>query len=266
MKKFLSIALVACASLTAFGWGQKGHDTTTCIAERHLTKAAADSVASLFDGRSAIYWANWLDNASHTPKYEYTKTWHYKNIDDGVEYEEAPILETGEIVGAIRWQIATLTDANASRDERVLALKILVHLLGDIHQPMHMGHATDLGGNRVKVRFFGQSKNLHGIWDTNLLNSAHAWSYTEWADQLDRLSAEDEAKVVAGGIDDWGKETYMVASQIYVETPEDTNLGYDEVARWAPVIEEQLLRGGLRMARVLNAIFDPEVNDDPTKF
>ena len=76
-RSFISI-FMSVAAISAFGWGQKGHDVTAFIAENHLTPTTRAAVDSLLEGRSMVYWANWLDNASHTPKYAYTKTWHYK--------------------------------------------------------------------------------------------------------------------------------------------------------------------------------------------
>lgn len=78
MKKLFIAAISLVSALSALAWSQKGHDTVAYIAESHLTKAAADSVEYILDGMSPVYWANWLDNASHTPDYAYTKTWHYK--------------------------------------------------------------------------------------------------------------------------------------------------------------------------------------------
>ena len=148
MKKFIFACLCTLSSLSGWGWSQKGHDATAYIAEQHLTPAALDSVSNLFDGKSIVYWANWLDNASHTPPYAYTKTWHYKNIDAGVPYEKAKINPNGDVVTAIREQISILQNPVSNRDQKVLALKILVHCVGDLHQPMHIGHASDLGGLR----------------------------------------------------------------------------------------------------------------------
>lgn len=253
-------------ALQALAWSQKGHDTVAFIAENHLTPATADSVAALLDGRSPVYWANWLDNASHTPEYEYTKTWHYKNIDDGVDYDRAPLNPKGDVVTAIREQIHILSDSLATRNQKVLALKILIHTVGDMHQPMHMGHFTDRGGNNIKVRFFDRESNLHSIWDGSIMNSGHAWSYTEWQQQLDRLSPEEERATAAGNIDDWGRETYEIATRVYDYFPSGSRVSYNQIAAWTPVIEQQLLRGGLRLARVLNAIFEPDKTDSPASF
>lgn len=257
MKHFLISAALLSLSLAAFGWGQKGHDTVVYIAENHLTDATKAAVDSLFDGKSPVYWANWLDNASHTPEYAYTKTWHYKNVDADRTYDDMPANPAGDAIGAIKQQIEILSNPATTKPEAQLALKILIHVVGDMHQPMHMGHATDLGGNRTKVKFFGRDTNLHSIWDSNLVESAHKWSYTEWQQQLDRLSPEEEVLVVQGTVDDWGRETIEITRDVYNFFQPGLNVSYDQVAYWAPTIEQQLLRGGLRLAHVLNTIYDP---------
>ena len=110
MKRFLLSIAVMLGAATAFGWGQKGHDVTAYIAEKHLTPATRSAVDSILDGKSMVYWANWLDNASHTRDYAYTKTWHYKNIDAGERYEEAQANPAGDAVTAIKGQIETLSN------------------------------------------------------------------------------------------------------------------------------------------------------------
>lgn len=257
MKRILLNIIMLTSVLSAMSWSQKGHDVVANIAQRHLTPATAAAVDSLLDGKSMVYWANWLDNASHTPDYAYTKTWHYKNVDEGVRYEEAQANPSGDAVTAVKQQIELLSNPSTPGADPTLALKILIHVTGDMHQPMHMGHATDLGGNRVKVKYFGRDTNLHSVWDGSLVESAHKWSYTEWSDQIDRVSNEQEAAIVDGSIDDWAKQTLALATQVYQSTPEGTNLSYDQVAAATPVIEQQLLNGGLRLAHLLNLIFDP---------
>lgn len=246
------------SAITAFAWGQKGHDTTAFIAENHLTPATRHAVDSLLEGKSMVYWANWLDNASHTPPYAYTKTWHYKNINAGERYEEAQANPAGDAVTALKAQIETLDSGNAPFEESNLALKILIHVMGDLHMPLHMGHATDLGGNRTKVKYFGRDTNLHSVWDSSLPESAHKWSYTEWQQQIDRAPAELEAEVVSGTIDNWAKQTVITCDAVYKYFSQVDNISYNEVADWTPVVERQFLFGGLRLAHVLNLIFDPE--------
>ena len=257
-KTIVFSGILGCSSLLAYGWGQKGHDTTAFIAENHLTPISKAVIDDLLDGKSIVYYANWLDNASHTPEYAYSKTWHYKNIDEGYTFESAPLLETGDVVTAIYDQTEVLRDPYSSREEKQLALKIVVHLLGDIHQPLHLGHASDIGGNRHKIKYFGRDNNLHSVWDSSLPESAHKWSFTEWQQQIDRVSDDEEQHILKDGIPEkWAKETFVIAKDVYEKTPEETNVSYDYVAEWTPVIEQQFLKGGLRLADLLNSIFDP---------
>lgn len=114
MKKTIFPLIFAAIALNASAWSQKGHDVTAYIAEQHLTPRTAAAVDSLLGGQSMVYWANWLDNASHTPAMAYTKTWHYRNVDEGDTYESAPANPAGDVVTAIKAQMETLADANTS--------------------------------------------------------------------------------------------------------------------------------------------------------
>lgn len=252
-------------ALAGWSWGQKGHDVTACIAERHLTPATQAAVSELLDGKSMIYWANWLDNASHQREYAYTKTWHYKNVDEGERYEEAQANPAGDVVTAIKAQRETLGNPSATREEKQLALKILIHTMGDMHQPLHMGHATDLGGNRIKIRWFGREQNIHSIWDSALPEAAHKWSYTEWQEQIDRADEDEQAAITAGSVDDWAKEGVAIAASVYNAYRPGTEASYDAVADAAPLVERQFLKGGLRLAHVLNTLFDSDYAQSQTQ-
>lgn len=263
MKYILTTIAALLFATNCMAWGQKGHDTTCAIAQQHLTDAAKTRIAEILDGKSILYWSNWLDNAVHTPEYEYAKTWHYKNIDADQAYADVEPFETGDVVTALTELQLRLTtfealpaeEAADQKQEEALALKMFVHLMGDLHQPMHMGHATDLGGNRIMVKYFGRDANLHAIWDTDLVESAHAWSHTEWVEEIDRLSEEESMSIAAGNFDTWGEETFNLCREVYNDTPEGNRVSYDYVAKWTPVIERQFVRGGHRLAHVLNSIF-----------
>lgn len=258
VRSIFSIGL-ALSPLFSFGWGQKGHDVTVFIAENHLTPITYSKITDLLDGKSMVYWANWLDNASHSPEYAYSKTWHYKNIDDGIEYDEAPLHPDGDVIRAVYQQVDVLKDPVASKEDKQLALKILVHVMGDLHQPMHMGHATDLGGNRVTVNYFGRDTNLHSVWDSSVPEAAHKWTYTEWNEQINRATPEETYQILSDGTPEkWGKETFELCKEVYAKTPEGTKISYDYVSDWTPTVETQLLKGGLRLADLLNSIFDPQ--------
>lgn len=242
-------------SLCAYGWGQKGHDVTCAIAQEHLTRRAAKQISGIFDGKSLVYWSNWLDNASHTDALSYTSTWHYMNIDAGTEYDNCPRIPEGDVLSAIDAQISALRSGNLTKDESALALKMLIHLVGDLHCPMHLGHLTDKGGNRWQAQYFGTGTNLHSIWDSGIVESAHKWGYEEWAKEIDTVSKSEIRQIVKGNPHEWGRETYHLAAAVYDGTPVGSKLSYDYVSEWTPILEQQLLYGGLRLASILNGIF-----------
>lgn len=248
-------ALMGLSVPNAFAWGTKGHDIVCAIAENHLSHKAKKHISDVLDGKSIVYWANWLDNASHTPQYAYTKTWHYMNIDEGQSFENPHVEKAGNVLTAIDAQIKALKSRKLNKEAEALSLKMLIHLIGDLHCPMHMGHYSDRGGNNWQVQFFQKGTNLHYVWDSGVIERAHNWTYTEWVLQLDRLSRKEAAALCKGSHTDWGKKTFQITKQIYAGTKVGSNLSYDYVTYWAPIAEQQLLLGGLRLAHTLNEIY-----------
>ena len=255
MKRLLLFIFGVTFSLNAFAWGQKGHDIVAYIAECHLTPAAAEKVGAVLGGRSLVYYANWMDNASNTPEYAYSKTWHYMNIDEGETLETQPRHPKGDLLTAIESITKDIEKGRWSEKEHLDGLRMLIHLVGDLHCPMYAGRSTDRGGNGVPVLFFNRETNLHSIWDSALLESAHSWSYTEWQWNLDRVAEEFATQVQQGTPEEWFEQTVRIAKRIYEVTPEGTKVSYDYVNAMAPVIEQQLLFGGLRLAGLLNELY-----------
>lgn len=258
MKRLFTLALTLCCAVNAFGWGQKGHDVVAYIAECHLTPTAAARVSEVLGGRSLVYYANWMDNASHTPQYAYTKTWHYMNIDEGETLESQPRHPKGDVLTAVNGIVERIGSKNLNREAEFDQLRMLIHLVGDMHCPMHAGRSTDLGGNRVPVLFFNRETNLHSIWDSSLVESAHSWSYSEWQFQIDRIAPASVAALTAGTPDEWFMQTVAIAKKIYEVTPEGYQVSYDYINAMTPVIEQQLLLGGLRLASILNTLYGEE--------
>ncbi|MBQ7855968.1 MAG: S1/P1 nuclease [Alistipes sp.] len=256
MKRFLTLLCTLCFSLTAFGWGQKGHDVVAYIAECNLSPKAYARVVALLDDHSPVYYANWMDNASHTREYRYTKTWHYANVDEGHTFESMPRNEKGDVVKAIEDIVAALKSGSLTEQQEKLQLRFLIHLVGDIHSPMHAGRLSDLGGNKVPLSFFGKKTNLHSLWDTALVEAAHKWSYTEWQQQLDRhCPPQRKAQIAQGTPTEWFKQSHEIAKGVYLASQPKAKLSYWYLNYYTPIVEEQLLCGGLRLARLLNEIY-----------
>lgn len=257
MSKILKIIIVALLLLQGatptFGWGQKGHDVVCHIAQSHLKPSTKRKVKRLLDSHSLVYYSNWMDNASHSKEYSYSKTWHYANIDEGKTLETMPRERKGDILTALN-ALSDSLRGGGTKEQEALWLKMLIHLVGDLHCPMHAGHLSDLGGNTIRVSFFDKERNLHSVWDTDLVEAAHKWSYTEWAENIDIKTRMTSKSFVEGDYEEWFMETHQLCCYIYNRCREGCRLSYDEVAHFSPIIEEQLLRAGLRLAYILNEI------------
>lgn len=256
MKRLIVLTLAITSLFNAMAWGPKGHDTVAYIAEKHLSKKTLKRVMEILDGHSLVYVANWMDNASHTDEYAYTKTWHYVNVDphEGT-YANSKKDVAGDAVVAINSIVDNLKSGELSLEEERAQLMMLIHIVGDIHCPMHAGHKSDRGGNGTQVKYFGKQKKLHSVWDSEIVESAHRWSYSEWQEQVDRASAKQEKAIAHGTPNDWIEETVILANRLYEDAAEVSNMSYDYVAEYAPVIEEQFLKGGIRLAKLLEEIY-----------
>lgn len=256
MRRFLITLVFSFAViLNAQAWGQKGHDIIAYIAECHLTDDARAEVDRLFAGYSMVYWSNWADSAKYIDEYKHTSPWHYRNVEENSTPELTPTPKEGDVVWAIEEMISRLKDSSLLDAEHTVALKFLVHFVGDLHCPMHAGRRVDLGGNRVPMVFFYNSTNLHSIWDTAIIEKTHNWSHTEWAEQIDRLSLDEESQVVDGAPNDWFSQTYDVAVEIYKDAKRSQEESYNYCTKYQIPLETQLRNGGLRLASILNKIY-----------
>ena len=256
MRKILFICLAMLAPTLASAWGQKGHDVVAYIAEKHLSKRTLKRVTEVLDGNSLVYVANWMDNASHTDEYAYTKTWHYVNVNpDEGSYNNSTKSTSGDVVTAINGIVDRIKSGTLTAEQERAELMMLIHLVGDMHCPMHAGMKSDRGGNGTKVKYFGKQRNLHSVWDSEIVESAHRWSYSEWQQQVDRASRKEQKAIAQGCPNDWIEETVLLARDIYATSSTGENLSYDYVAHYAPVVEQQLLKGGIRLAKILEELY-----------
>ncbi|HEX8838989.1 MAG TPA: S1/P1 nuclease, partial [Sphingomicrobium sp.] len=165
----------------------------------------------------------------------------------------------------------TLQDPNASRVDKQLALRFVVHLVGDLHQPLHVGKCCDRGGNEVKVTWFGKPTNLHAVWDSQLPDDEQL-SFSELAAKLERhIRPEDVVKWWDVNPRDWISESGEIRETVYPtsrDMPKPVKgkkrrkgqsvlpeLSYNYVFKFAPLMEQRLSQGGVRLAAYLNAIF-----------
>jgi hypothetical protein len=155
---------------------------------------------------------------------------------------------------AIRKSVEILKDKNSPKEEKEFYLKMLVHFMGDLHQPLHTGRGEDKGGNDIQVRWFGDGSNLHRVWDSEMIDS-YDMSYTEMASNTLKISEVQRKAIVAGSFEDWMYESKKLSERVYASAEVGEKLSYRYMYDWFPVVREQLQKGGIRLAQVLNEIY-----------
>jgi hypothetical protein len=206
------------------------------------------------DGHSLAFVANYGDDIKSDRAYDHYSPWHYVNFPFGEKYETHPKSEKGDIIQGIEKCITVLKNANSSREDKVFHLKMLVHFMGDLHQPLHIGLADDKGGNDFQVRWFNDGTNLHSVWDYKMLDF-YEMSYTEVATNTDVLSKEQVEAIKKGNVIDWMYESRVLCEDIYANTEIGEKLSYNYMYKYMNTLRSQLQKGGIRLAKVLNEIF-----------
>lgn len=252
---FILMALLL--SHTVWAWGPQGHMIVAQVAENNLSPKARAAVAKILGNQSLADVANWADFIKGKKEWAHTKPWHFVDIPDGEDYSTVDHSHDGDVVGAITDMTDVLRDPSSDSESRVNALKFIVHFVGDIHQPLHVGRPEDRGGNDVRITFEGRNANLHQLWDSIMIMKSpmdHE-EYAEWLENgkafappydlpffsFSTIIAEDMA--ARGAIYDFSlspQGNIQVTQKYYKENVD--------------LMNHQLLTGGKRLATLLNSV------------
>ena len=255
-----AILILLLLANTASAWGPHGHEVVAEVAARELTPAARMEVERLLGDRAGNAMreaSTWADDVRNEPTWRHTSAWHWVNFRRGdCSYSSRDNCRNGDcVVGALERYAAVLAQRKAKRADRVIALKFLIHFVGDVHQPLHAGFADDRGGNDAQIRFGREGGNLHGYWDSDLIRRSQL-SVRAYADSL--LDTARESDVVsfrwhprAPGM--WAEESCRIVQQpdFYPgrRVPEA-----DYAGRYLGVANERLEAAGHRLAKLLNTL------------
>lgn len=256
MKFFFYTILALLISLNSFAaedWGPTGHRAVGEIATNYLTPDVKSLVEEILDGQSLALVSTFADEIKSDDRYKEFSPWHYVNFPFDTTYEAHPKSEKGDIIVAIKKCLEIVKDSKSSKDDRAFYLKMLVHFLGDLHQPLHIGLGEDRGGNKFQVRWFDEGVNLHWVWDEKIIEK-FGMSYSELADNSPKLSQEEINEIKKGSIEDWMYEGRALCIDVYNNTEVGEKLGYKYMYRYTTVVRNQLQKGGIRLAHLLNTI------------
>lgn len=250
---YVGVAIVALALPSpALAWGKTGHRSVGAIADTHLSGIARAQIRQLIGVETLDEASTWPDEMRSNPDPFWQKTaspWHYVTVG-GFEYDRAP--PEGDALEALKFFGKLIRDPKSTVDQRQLALRFIVHIVGDLHQPLHAGRPGDRGGNDVKVKWFGRDTNLHAVWDSALVDEMDL-SFTELTARLARRTTS--AEVVNWWQPNprvWISESAQVRETVY---PTETDLSYGYVYQHTPMVELRLKQAGVRLAAYLNDLF-----------
>ena len=262
MKKFIMLSLIFSLFVNqeVQAWAMTGHRVIAEIAERHLSKRAKKNIQKIIGQQKLAYWSNWADFVKSDPELnKRTSSWHYINADGNQSLEQfrqtlAQSSPENLYKAYLRLKEQTLTEGKAlSLEQQQQTLYFIVHLFADAHQPMHVGRVEDLGGNRVEVNFFREQTNIHAVWDSDLVDN-EMYSYTEYADVLD-IHPSSYYNKYRTSFEDVLYESHTLANRIYADAADNAQLGYRYIYDYKYIMEECLLKAGIRLAWELNEIY-----------
>lgn len=262
MFKKLGLAVVAALLLKAnavMAYGTIGHRVVAEIAQRHLSRHAKKELKKLIGEEPLAYWANWPDfiKSDTTGKWKSASRWHYVdlpgNLDKTDFISQLKSLKGENLYTQIPAMEAQLKDKSLPKEQREIALRFLIHLVGDLHQPLHVGRDEDQGGNKIKVSWFGKPTNAHAVWDEALVDFQQ-YSYTEYATVLDVVNKDTAKSWVDEPMEDWFYESHEISDKIYAHTPENAKLSFGYNYLFVGDLNTELAKGGLRLAKILNEI------------
>jgi len=259
MRQYTLTASLIVLTIALVSWGQKGHKAIATIAEKHLTANTKTIVNTYLKGESMSEASTWADEITNDPQYKKTSTWHYINLPLGLTKEQFTDYiikqDKDNIYTAILKAEANLKDKTLSLSQKNQALKFLIHLIGDAHQPMHVSRAEDKGGNDVQVRFNGNGTNLHALWDGKLIDH-EGFNYAEMAKKYDWANPEQVKKWQADSPMQWLWESYQVSTQIYEDTQPGGNIDEASYKKSIAIVHLRIAQAGVRLAGELNRLLN----------
>jgi hypothetical protein len=259
-KLLLSILLFSLSFPCLAWWGTNGHRIVGEIADSYLTPKARIAVKAILGNESIAMASNWGDFIKSDSNYNYLYNWHFINLKAGLSFNDMKtrlLTDTAaNLYNKLDFVIKELKNKSLAQDKKLMYLRLLIHFVGDLHQPLHAGgRPEDLGGNRIKVLWFNESTNLHTVWDERLVEFQKL-SYTEYAKAINHATKQQVKTWQQQPMMEWYFESYQISQKLYDEIKQpDQKLSYNYNFDHVETLNSQLLKGGVRLAGILNAIF-----------
>lgn len=250
------VSLLLLSTLTANAWDAVGHRIVAEIAYQNLTKKARKQVDAVLGTRGMVYKASWADEIKSDTIYPNSYGWHFQNLRGGLtEQDITNLYNNPKAEGEhLFYALDSLTKVLQNDKNNADALKFVVHIVGDMFQPMHLGHPDDKGGNKVQIRWFGKGTNLHSLWDRWLIENTQ-YTYSEYVDYLNDYYADQKEQLQRLSLLDCLFITYQRQQQIYEYQELGDKNNYHYAYRFRTDLDLSLYTAGLQLANLLNELY-----------
>lgn len=240
-------------------WGLLGHRIVGEIATAYLTPKARKAIQEILGTESIAIASTWADFIKSDTSFKYLNSWHYINFDSSLSHRQMlEYLKNDTVADAytkLNFLTKQLTNKNLPQREKLMYLRLLIHIAGDVHQPFHAARKGDTGGNEIKVSWFGQYSNIHKVWDEQMIDNQKL-SYTEYTAAVNHISAQQKAILQKQPLSKWLYDSYLISEQLHKELQvSDKKLSYEYSFKNISILNTQLLKGGIHLAGLLNKIF-----------
>ncbi len=282
------VSILGLGVAPALAWGPTGHRVVGEIAQRYLSDSALERVREILGRQGLAQVSTWSDEVRSDPRWFCAAPFHYVTVPAGTHYPDSEFADwdEGDALRAVLYLSQRLSSPDVELSAKADALRFLVHILSDLHQPLHIGGGCDRGGNDLVVEWFGEERRLHAIWDEDIIASQDL-SFTEYVSFLDPGDREAIRQYQQAGPADWIREAQQLQESVYRCSVRDrcpcfcgdcrngwswfggcrvmdgcrlqvngaVRFGFNYRARNRPLVERQLVKAGARLAGLLNAIF-----------
>ena len=249
LKILFTAVLISCFSTSTFAWGKEGHAIVAEVAYKYMDKNTKAIVTKYLDGMSIQDAANWMDNIKDDRSMDYMKPYHYVNFDKGQEVKHE---HGGNILDELEKSMNELKNYKAMSDADVKQkIKMIFHLVGDLHQPLHVGYGTDKGGNTVQINFEGKGSNLHRFFDSGIIRKQNIT--TKKVLKENKTCKSNRKKIANSSVIDWANQSRSELESIY--DFKGAKISQDYVNKFEPLVTKQLYDAGVRLAAIMNSTF-----------
>ena len=240
-------------------WGLLGHRIVGEIADQYLTGKARLEIRKILGSESIAMSSNWADFIKSDSTYDYLEVWHYadfsKSLDRAGFMNELKADTSVDAYTKINFLVKALKDPAVAKEKKLMYLRLLIHIVGDVHQPLHVSRDNTRGGNDIKVQWFGAASNLHRVWDSDLIDNQKL-SYTEYARAINSPTLVQLQAWQRQSVNEWFFESYTLSESLHNELSQpNPRLGYEYNFKYLDTLNTQLLKGGVHLAGLLNQIF-----------